>query len=564
MNPTTPAIATQAAVRRLPRAALWLLCLAYLLPGALGRDPWRTADITAFGFMSELADGRAPWLAPTLLGRAPEVDGLLPYWMGAWAIQAGTPWLPPDLAVRFPFLLMLLVAFAATWYASYYLARDDRAQPVAFAFGGEASRTDYARALADGALLALLANLGLAQLSHETTPAVVQLACTALCFAGFAVLPTLQWQGITGVALGLAGLTLSGAPTLALLLGGGGTLAMVATPREADEATDNRVRPWLGPLLVTAFVAAWASGLALWRWRIDLPHLDAARWSGLIRMLAWFTWPCWPLVLWTLWRWRQQWLRLRSPSRHLILPLWFSASAIGTSIATGSDDRALLLALPALATLAAQALPTLRRSVSALIDWFTLLFFSGCALVIWVVWIAMQSGVPPQPAANVERLAPGFIHSFAWLPFLFALIATGAWGWLVRWRAGRHRAALWKSLVLPASGATLCWLLLMTLWLPLLDYARSYRPLTQQLAQALSFDGCVESRNLSDGEVSALRLYLGMDLRPTHPSVGCNWLIARPGPDPSSVPAREIWHEQVRVHHPVDRHEEWVVYHRLR
>ena len=53
-------------------------------------------------------------------------------------------------------------------------------------------------------------------------------------------------------------------------------------------------------------------------------------------------------------------------------------------------------------------------------------------------------------------------------------LAGGAWHWrtdlalaLVRWRTGRHRNALWKSLVLPAGGVALAWLLLMTLWLPL-------------------------------------------------------------------------------------------------
>ena len=39
------------------------------------------------------------------------------------------------------------------------------------------------------------------------------------------------------------------------------------------------------------------------------------------------------------------------------------------------------------------------------------------------------------------------------------LAGTLAWLWLVRWRTGRHRHALWKSLVLPAGGVALCWLL---------------------------------------------------------------------------------------------------------
>ena len=45
--------------------------------------------------------------------------------------------------------------------------------------------------------------------------------------------------------------------------------------------------------------------------------------------------------------------------------------------------------------------------------------------------------------------------------------------------------------MLPASGVALCWLLLMTLWLPLLDYARSYRPLVERLAKHVPRDACI-------------------------------------------------------------------------
>lgn len=185
-----------------------------------------------------------------------------------------------------------------------------------------------------------------------------------------------------------------------------------------------------------------------------------------------------------------------------------------------------MLALPALAALAAFALPTFQRSVAALIDWFTLLFFSGCALIIWVIWIAMMTGVPEKPAANVARLAPGFEPSFSWLAFVVALGATLCWAGLVRWRVGRHRAAIWKSLVLPAGGAALCWLLLMTLWLPLLDHARSYTRMVRQVSAYLHPRDCVEVQGVSRGHIAALRFHGRLDLRvPSNPPA-CKWLLA--------------------------------------
>ena len=113
-----------------------------------------------------------------------------------------------------PFIAMLVITLAATWWGVYYLARTPGARPVAFAFGGEAQPTDYARAMADGGLLALVACLGLAQLSHETTSYMTQLGCAALLFFAAAAMPYHGCTATLALLLGLPGLALSGAPTV--------------------------------------------------------------------------------------------------------------------------------------------------------------------------------------------------------------------------------------------------------------------------------------------------------------------------------------------------------------
>jgi hypothetical protein len=55
---------TKAGARRFPRWALLLLCCAYLLPGFIGRDAWKSADMAALGYMAELVQGSSNWLAP--------------------------------------------------------------------------------------------------------------------------------------------------------------------------------------------------------------------------------------------------------------------------------------------------------------------------------------------------------------------------------------------------------------------------------------------------------------------------------------------------------------------
>ena len=258
----------------------------------------------------------------------------------------------------------------------------------------------------------------------------------------------------------------------------------------------------------------------------------------------------------------------------MVLPMWFAALTVSTALLTLSADRTLLLALPALATLAAFALPTLRRSMAAFIDWFTLLFFSGCAFIIWVVWIAMQTGWPAQPAANVARLAPGFEPSFGWIAFSMALLATSAWGWLVLWRVGKHRQALWKSLVLPAGGAALCWLLLLTLWLPLLDFARSYAPWVQQIRSVMAEKtplkpACLMSYGLDVGQMTAFHYHGDFDVQPldevSKPQrADCEWLLVdndlRPGL--SRVVRLNEWTRVRTIRRPSDNDEDVTLYHR--
>jgi hypothetical protein len=533
---------------------LLLLAISYVLAGFIGREPWRNADITAFGYMTGLLQAGADWFSPKLMDLNPEVDALLPYWLGAWAMRFAPSGIPPDFAVRIPFGVMLGMAMLATWYATYYLARNPTAQPVAFAFGGEASPPDYARALADGGLLAFIACLGLAQLSHETTPALAQLCFTSLCFFAFAALPYRTILPLIAGATGLAGLSLSGAPAMAVLFGVGGAVAYGADQwRVTDQPSVARCRV-AGMVIFTASATLLATLLDLWHWRIELSDLSVTKWKSVGRLLLWFTWPAWPLICWTLWRWRRQ-LGSRNPSLHLSLPLWFVAVSVGTTIATASTDRSLLLALPALAALAAFSLPTLGRSVSALIDWFTLLFFSGCALIIWIIWLAMQTGMPKQPAANVARLAPGFEHSFSFAPFVIALLATFAWVWLVKWRVGRHRAAIWKSLVLPAGGAVLCWLLLTTLWMPLLNYVRGDVPLAQRIIAIVESPSCVAAHGLNRNRIAALQFYGQLKMEPAGAATRCPWLFVERDAlgSLSTVVNMKLWLLDSTVRHPADR-----------
>lgn len=561
----SPAIVPQEAVQRLPRWAPWLLCLAYTVLGFVGRDPWKDVDLASFGIMRALAQSSSldSWLHPALMGHAGDAGALLPYWLGAWALQLAPPGLPQQLAVRLPFMAMLVGVMAATWYATYHLARHVSAAPVSFAFGGEASAKDYARTLADGGMLALVATLGLAQFSHETTPALAQLFFSALAFYGLAALPMRAVQASIAVPCGLLGLSLSGAPALALVYALVVAVAL-ATPTTAHlpPALRRRARWALYPTAAACallLVIASGQGWQVPAWR------SLGDWNSLGKLLVWFTWPAWPFALWALWRWRQQ-LRHPGRNRHLGLPLLMGGAPLLATVLTPDQGRTLFLALPALATLAAFALPTFRRSAASLIDWFTVLFFSASAIVIWVVWVSLQTGVPAKPAANVARLAPGFELPFQPLAFILAALATVAWVALARWRTARHRPALWKSLVLPAAGTTLCWVLLTTLWLPGLNYGRSLAPQVNAIHDVIGDAACVQVLGLDTAQLAAVRFHGGWRTLPARDTgaAECPWLLltpaarARLGQD-GAGPA---WRPVAEVPRPTRQQETLLVYQR--
>src|SRR5690606_3345116 len=79
----------------------------------------------------------------------------------------------------------------------------------------------------------------------------------------------------------------------------------------------------------------------------------------------------------------------------------------------------------------------------------------------------------------------GYDIIISWPSVLIALVGTLAWVALVRWRLHNKPAALWRGAVLAAGGLITTWRLLVTLWMPVLDYGRSYRVVSAQLATAL-------------------------------------------------------------------------------
>jgi hypothetical protein len=100
----------------------------------------------------------------------------------------------------------------------------------------------------------------------------------------------------------------------------------------------------------------------------------------------------------------------------------------------------------------------------------------------------MLTGVPPRIAANLARAAPGFVAHFQILPLLVALLLTVGWVYVVFFTA----PAPIRSVLRWAAGIVLLWGTVAMLWMPWVDYQKSYRSVALKLRAGIPpGSGCI-------------------------------------------------------------------------
>jgi 4-amino-4-deoxy-L-arabinose transferase-like glycosyltransferase len=203
--------------------------------------------------------------------------------------------------------------------------------------------------------------------------------------------------------------------------------------------------------------------------------------KAFFRVGIWFFWPAWPFALWAIYAWRRQ-----DKLLHIVLPLSFvAAMAVLILCDPTVENGDLLKLLPPLAVMAAFGLPTMKRGAINAIDWFSVMVLTMLGGLIWLFWVAKLTGWPLWMARNALKLVPGFKPEFGPVSFSVAAAASIGWIVLVAWRLSRQPSVLWRAVVLSSGGLILLWVLLMTLFLPELNYSKSYASVAQQIAARL-------------------------------------------------------------------------------
>jgi 4-amino-4-deoxy-L-arabinose transferase-like glycosyltransferase len=332
-----------------------------------------------------------------------------------------------------------------------------------------------------------------------------------------------------------------------------------------------RSTPFLAPAAAAAIIvgATWPVALALrspeafaaWR-AINLqPQWGATEnFRHLFATASWFAWPAWPLALWSAWSLRRRWRETR-----LFVPALTIVLMIVLFVIFGPpQDENLIPLLAPLSLLAAHGIFTLRRGAFGALDWFGVLTFACFAGGVWLCYIAMASGVPGPIARNLERIAPGYVAHPHPLAVLFALMLALAWVYVVFFTAFSPL----RSVARWAAGVVLLWGTFAMLWMPWVDYQKSYRAVALEIKRKLPANAkCVAERFLGVSQAAALDYHAGIRTQPFDvvKPAACPLVVVQGSPRhelsaPPAVPGMR-WVKLADTGRPGDRAERYRLYH---
>jgi hypothetical protein len=106
---------------------------------------------------------------------------------------------------------------------------------------------------------------------------------------------------------------------------------------------------------------------------------------------------------------------------------------------------------------------------------------------------------------------------------------------------------------------------MMTLWLPVLDYARSYVPVVQGITRLMDAPGCVQALGLNRGQLAAFRFHARLELEQASRESACRWLLMPQELQPTLRIAMDEkqWQVVGVVRRPADRNDNLVLYRRI-
>jgi 4-amino-4-deoxy-L-arabinose transferase-like glycosyltransferase len=523
---------------------LTALCLAWILPGLTGHDPWKPDEAYTFGIVWEILNGGS-WIVPRLAGE----------------VYLNEPPLFHLTAAAFAHMLspLLPVHDAARLVTGLYMA-------LAFVFCALAGRELNGERHGSIAALLLLGCFGLVLRSHQLISDVAALCGFVVAHYGLALALRRHVLGGLWLGIGVGLVFMTQGPLEACIL------AVLAALLPLAPAW--RTRRYAITLLV-AFIAAapwitvWPALLyqhapevfGEWLGAHKLARLSGDPEYGLLyyaRILPWYAWPVWPIALWTLWR-----ARIAGFGQPAVaLPICsFVVTLAALSVAPDIRELNALPLLVPLTLLAAPAADVLRRGAANAWYWFSIMGFSFFIMVGWFYWSGLELGVPARLHAHLHRMQPGYPPGFKTLPFVLGVAYTLAWLAVLSKlpRTPERPVYTW------AAGITAVWALLAILFVGWIDTGKSYRSMVLSLHQGLpAKHRCISSRELGESQRAMLHYYAGIityrDEIPTRQR-NCDLLLVQGHPR-SETPPKGNWRKIWEGGRPGDKDERYRLYQR--
>jgi 4-amino-4-deoxy-L-arabinose transferase-like glycosyltransferase len=472
-----------------------LLFAAWMLPGVVGRDPWKADEAYTVGLVLNIVE-TGDWVVPTL-GADPFMEKPPVFFItSALFARLLSPPLSFHVAARAACVFYLLVTLWCVALASRELNGRDTGWVAA---------------------ILMLGCVGLVHQAHLLMTDNSLLTGFALVLYGLSLQPRAPWRA--GLLCGTgSGLTFLSKGFLGPCMIG---LLLVSLPVFCKAWRNRSYWRVLGGSVAGAlpWMLIWPLALyhrspelfTTWFWNNNVERflgvgLGASDTNSLhyLKMLPGLAWPALPLAIWTLWReGRDGW---RNEKVQLPLLAFLTMLLVLSAAGQRRANYATPLILP-LVLLGTRAVDAFTPRFVKLANRAGFAFFTVLAAVAWFGWLAQFTDFPPQVLARIRAQVPDFASEFHVWAFAVALLASVGWLWLLL----RHRPENGMVVAHWTAGVALLYLLGMTLWLPVTNQNMSYRRDFAGLREALGANpGMVAARGVGEPQRAMLHYFAGV------------------------------------------------------
>jgi 4-amino-4-deoxy-L-arabinose transferase-like glycosyltransferase len=519
---------------------LVLLCVIWVTMGIFGHQPWKPYEAGSVSLIKNMLDHQL-WLSATAASQVSIENPPLFYWSAALFGQLLSPVLSLHDAAR---------VASAFWMSLTLLVI------------GMIGREIWGQGLGRQTTFILISSVGLLAVAHALSPALSALTGSAMAIYGLALARRRPFRAsaLLGCGIGIGFLS-TGLITALISI-----IVAVILPLlfQSWRSKSYAIVLGLALLISLPWLSLWPA--ALW---YEAPEQLMAWWKlqysfyntqhiNLLRTLSWAAWPALPLAGWGIWHFRNS--LLNKPKFQLIL-IYLIVAFILIGLSNLSEAPALTLLLP-LTLLAGGTVETLKRGAAGALNWFGLFAFGLVGILIWIGWIAFATGWPDRLSVRMHFLSGLDLLDFNWISLIAAILATVVWVVTINTKRS-NRAAITDWAV----GITMVWSLLMTLWLPLIDNAKSYYPVAKALKEHLPKNhGCINSI-MGNDQTDLLHYYINLKTEAVShvqksTNLSCHLLLIQADKKHEKISLGNEWELIWQGKRPADRNERFRLYQR--